>query len=116
MNDVLGDEPVVVTYDPLAGVPRAFRRRVGDRVLEFGVSGLVYNHNFLLYDRETGSLWVQFTGEAIAGPLAGRTLDRLRIRQEPSPPGSRGNPARRCWCARCRGASTTATAPSSPTS
>jgi hypothetical protein len=83
VNDVLGDEPVVVTYDPLAGVPRAFRRRVGDRVLELGVSGLVYNHNFLLYDRETGSLWVQFTGEAIAGPLAGRTLDRLRIRQEP---------------------------------
>jgi hypothetical protein len=63
-------------------VPRAFEARVDGKRLRFGVSGLLYNHNFLLYDRETGSLWVQFTGEAISGPLAGRKLAPLRIRQE----------------------------------
>lgn len=82
VNDHLGDVPVVVTYDPLAGAPRAYRREVEGRTLEFGVSGLVYNHNFLLYDRQTQSLWVQFTGEAISGAYAGKRLASLRIRQE----------------------------------
>ena len=83
VNDEIGGVPVVVTYDPIAGVPIAYVRRVGERTLEFGVSGLIYNSNFLLYDRATESLWSQFRGEAIAGPLAGTRLERLRVRQEP---------------------------------
>jgi hypothetical protein len=82
VNDDVGGTPVLVTYDPLAGVPRAFDARVDGRRLEFGVSGLLHNHNFLLYDRETESLWLQFTGEALAGPLAGKRLTPLPIRQE----------------------------------
>jgi hypothetical protein len=82
VNDEINGVPVVVTYDPLAAVPRAFRREVEGRTLSFGVSGLVYNSNFLLYDRETESLWLQFTGEAIAGPMAGKKLERIPIRQE----------------------------------
>jgi hypothetical protein len=82
VNDVIGGVPVVVTYDPLVAVPRAYRREVEGKTLSFGVSGLVYNSNFLLYDRETESLWLQFTGEAIAGPMAGKKLERIPIRQE----------------------------------
>ncbi len=82
VNDVLGGVPVAITYDPLSAVPLAFRRTVAGRTLTFGVSGLLYNSNFLMYDRETESLWSQFTGAAIAGPLAGKTLERLRVRQE----------------------------------
>lgn len=83
VNDVVGGLAVVVTYDPLAGVPRAWRREVGGRVLRFGVSGLIHNANFLLYDLETESLWSQFLGSAVAGPLAGATLARVTERQEP---------------------------------
>src|SRR5690606_1400773 len=50
--------------------------------LEFGVSGLLYNSGFLMYDRETESLWSQFLGQAVSGPLSGRKLKRVRIRQE----------------------------------
>ena len=82
VNDEVGGVTVVVTYDPLVAVPRAYRRDVDGRTLTFGVSGLVYNSNFLLYDRETESLWLQFTGEAIAGPAAGKKLARVPIRQE----------------------------------
>jgi hypothetical protein len=82
VNDEVGGVTVVVTYDPLVAVPRAYRREVEGRILTFGVSGLVYNSNFLLYDRETESVWLQFTGEAIAGPMAGKKLDRIPIRQE----------------------------------
>jgi hypothetical protein len=82
VNDEIGGVPVVVTFDPLAGAPRAYRREVEGRTLRFGVSGLLYNHNFLLYDRETESLWSQFTGEAIAGKLAGKRLAPVVVRQE----------------------------------
>jgi hypothetical protein len=82
VNDEIDGTPVVVTYDPLSGTPITYRRRVGDRTLSFGVSGLVYNHNFVLYDRETESLWSQVLGRAIAGPLAGKALTRVSTRQE----------------------------------
>jgi hypothetical protein len=82
VNDVIGGQPVAVTFDPLSGTPRAFIRKVGDRTLDFGVAGLLYNGNFLLYDRQTESLWSQIRGEAIAGALAGTSLSRLPIRQE----------------------------------
>ena len=82
VNDVLGGVSVAITYDPLSAVPLAFRRTVAGRTLTFGVSGLLYNSNFLMYDRETESLWSQFTGAAIAGPLSGKTLERIRVRQE----------------------------------
>jgi len=83
VNDVVGGEAVAVTYDPLTGVPMAFERSVDGRRLEFGVSGLIYRAQFLLYDRETESLWAQYEGRAIAGPLAGRQLARIQVRQEP---------------------------------
>lgn len=82
VNDRFGTVPIAVTYDPLAGVPLAFRRTVDGQVLDFGVSGLIYNSNFLLYDRQTESLWSQFRGEALAGPLAGKRLERVTVRQE----------------------------------
>ena len=36
----------------------------------FGTSGLLYRSNKVMYDRATNSLWHQFTGEPIVGPLA----------------------------------------------
>jgi hypothetical protein len=82
VNDSLGGVPVAVTYDPLTGTPLVFDRRVEGRTLTFGVSGLLYNSNFLLFDRETESLWSQFLGRAVAGPLASRVLTRIPVRQE----------------------------------
>lgn len=34
----------------------------------------IWNGVFVMKDRETGSLWSHYTGEALEGPLAGRTL------------------------------------------
>ena len=36
----------------------------------FGTSGMLYRSNKVMYDRATRSLWHQFTGEPIIGPLA----------------------------------------------
>ncbi len=51
-----------------------YARTVGDRTLSFGVSGMLWRENLIMYDRETDSWWAQATGAAINGPLRGRTL------------------------------------------
>ena len=82
VNDRIGEQAFAVTYDPLSGSPLVFDATVEGQRLEFGVSGLVYESNFLFYDRQTQSLWSQLLGEAVAGPLKGTKLVRLRCRQE----------------------------------
>ena len=82
VNDQFGELPIVVSYDPLAGVPRAFDATVAGEPARFGVSGLIHNHGFLLYDRQSESLWQQFNGRALSGPRSGATLRPLPIRQE----------------------------------
>lgn len=82
VNDRIGEQAFAVTYDPLSGSPLVFDATVDGQRLEFGVSGLVYESNFLLYDRQTQSLWSQLLGEAVSGPLKGTKLVRLRCRQE----------------------------------
>lgn len=43
----------------------------------FGVSGLLYRSNVLMYDRGSESLWSQIKGEAVTGPLTGTELEVL---------------------------------------
>ena len=83
INDTLGGIPIAVTYHPLCDSVVVFDRRVDGEVLEFGISGLLFNSNQLLFDRRSDpageSLWSQLLARAVAGPaaLAGRTLDVL---------------------------------------
>ena len=76
VNDTIGGEPVTVTYCPLCNSAIAYDRRVGDRILDFGTSGRLYNSALVMYDRQTESLWSHFSAEAIAGVLAGEELER----------------------------------------
>jgi hypothetical protein len=81
VNDTLGGVPIVVTYHPLSEGIAVFDRRVSGRSLAFGVSGLLYQSNLLMYDRAESrpaeSLWSQLQARAVAGPAAGNaaTLD-----------------------------------------
>jgi hypothetical protein len=79
VNDRLGETPVLVTYCPLCGTGMAFYSRAGGEVRRFGVSGLLYNSNLLLYDRQTESLWSQALGQAVTGPLRGTRLEPLPL-------------------------------------
>ncbi len=74
VNDTVGGVPVAVTYCPLCNSAVAYGRRAAGRVLSFGTSGKLYDSNLVMYDRQTQSLWVQFTGQAVAGVLTGRQL------------------------------------------
>lgn len=74
VNDRFGSRAVVVTYCPLCGTGMAFEPPAGTGSAGFGVSGLLYNSDVLLYDRATQSLWSQILSEAISGPLKGTAL------------------------------------------
>ena len=77
VNDRFGDSAVVVSYCPLCGTGMAFLAGDNGRELEFGVSGLLYNSDVLLYDRQTESLWSQIRRQAISGPLKGKHLQQI---------------------------------------
>lgn len=51
-----------------------YARTVGDKVLTFGVSGMLVRDALVMYDRQTDSLWTQVDGRAVKGALAGRSL------------------------------------------
>ena len=51
----------------------------GTRELTFGVSGKLIMNALVMYDRETGTLWSQFLGQAVDGPLAGTALQPFGV-------------------------------------
>ena len=79
VNDDLGGAPAVVTYCPLCGTGVVFDPRVGDTTYDFGVSGMLWQSNLLMYNRtgdaNTETLWSQVLGEAVVGPLTGTKLE-----------------------------------------
>jgi len=79
VNDRFGNDAVVVTFCPLCGTGVAFDARIDGRELSFGVSGLLYNSDVLLYDRQTQSLWSQLLAQAISGPMKGQRLTMLPL-------------------------------------
>lgn len=76
-NDEVGGIPIAATYCPLCKSGIVFDRRLDGRIMEFGVSGLLYKSDLILYDRETKSLWSQILSQAITGPSIGKSLERL---------------------------------------
>jgi hypothetical protein len=81
VNDVVEDMAVAVTYCPLCDSAAVFDRSSPQGVREFGVSGLLYNSNVLMYDRtdETESLWSQIRSAGVSGPGVGVTLKALPL-------------------------------------
>ena len=83
VNDTLGGRAIAVTYNPLCDSAVVLDRNVGGAPLTFGVSGLLYQSNLLLYDRQppgrSESLWSQLLLSAVAGPAAseGKRLGAL---------------------------------------
>ncbi len=77
VNDRFGSERLVVSFCPLCGTGMVFKADVEGKSLSFGVSGLLYNSDLLMYDRQTESLWSQIEGKAVNGVLKGHSLVQL---------------------------------------
>ncbi|MEM6577737.1 MAG: DUF3179 domain-containing protein [Pseudomonadota bacterium] len=81
-NEVIGGVPVALAYCTLCGSGILFETKVSGRnqPLVFGSSGFLYRSNKLMFDRETHSLWNQFTGKPVVGPLVNSGIE---LRQRP---------------------------------
>ncbi len=74
VNDTIDGQALVITYCPLCGSGMAF-----DSHDIFGVSGLLYQSDVLLYDKKSESLWSQIGMQAITGPRSGERLMPLPV-------------------------------------
>lgn len=76
-NDVIGGVPVALAYCTLCGSGILFETAVEGRTAPFvfGSSGFLYRSNKLMFDRGTHSLWNQFTGRPVTGPLTGSGIE-----------------------------------------
>lgn len=71
VNDTYGGLSRVISYCPLTGSALLWDGLNEQVNPTFGVSGLLYNSNLILYDRATDSRWSQMLIQAVNGSLAG---------------------------------------------
>ncbi len=81
-NEVIGGVPVALAYCTLCGSGILFETQVDGfkKPLVFGSSGFLYRSNKLMFDRETHSLWNQYTGKPVVGPLVDSGIE---LKQRP---------------------------------
>ena len=77
VNDVVGGNPITVTFCPLCNTAIAFDRNFDGQVLDFGTTGRLRFSNLIMYDRQSETWWQQATGEGIAGEYTGQQLTFL---------------------------------------
>ena len=66
------DTLLTISYCPLTGSAIVFDGNHGDLQLTFGVSGLLYNNNLIMFDRQTDSNWPQMRLQSDEGSLRNR--------------------------------------------
>lgn len=71
VNDKLNDDFITINYCPLTGTAFGWRSVADGVKSTFGVSGLLYNTNLILYDRKTDSNWSQLELKCVNGKLIG---------------------------------------------
>jgi hypothetical protein len=71
VNDSIGDEAFVLSYCPLTGSAMSWEINNATGDTQFGVSGLLFNSNLILYDRNTDSYWPQMLMESARGSKKG---------------------------------------------
>lgn len=75
VNDKIQGKAVAVTYCPLCSSGVIYNAEINGKPSEFGVSGLLYNSDVLLFDRETETLWSQILSKAVSGKLVNSELE-----------------------------------------
>lgn len=75
VNDEIKGQAVAVTFCPLCGSGIVYEADFNGKAHKFGVSGLLYNSDVLLYDRQTETLWSQILSKGISGKLVNQKLN-----------------------------------------
>ncbi|WP_420322978.1 DUF3179 domain-containing (seleno)protein [Flagellimonas sp.] len=85
VNDMLDGEPIFAAYCILADLGAVYKRTYADKVFTFALSGYTYFDpevwdgldGFILWDRETESLWWPLIDKAVSGSLKNVKLQKL---------------------------------------
>jgi hypothetical protein len=78
VNESFNGQNVTISYCPLTGTGIVFDGDgVSGRKLTFGVSGLLFNNNLIMFDRETNSHWPQMLRMSAQGELKGTPLPMM---------------------------------------
>lgn len=84
INEVIDGNPVMIAYCVLADLAAVYTREYCDHVITFAVSGYTYHDNsvwdgleaFILWDRETESLWWPLNDVAVSGSYKDTRLEK----------------------------------------
>ena len=79
VNDIVEGIPFSINYCPLTGTGFTWKGELNISNSTFGVSGLLYNSNLILYDRETDSNWSQMRIQCINGSQIGDRPEIISI-------------------------------------
>lgn len=79
VNDKIGNLPIAINYCPLTGTGIGWKREIKGQETTFGVSGLLYNTNLILYDRKTDSRWSQMLLTSVNGEMIGAEADTYPV-------------------------------------
>ena len=79
VNDDINNTKFALSYCPLTGTAFSWNRSIQNQTTTFGVSGLLYNSNLILYDRRTNSNWSQMRQQSINGELINLTPNNFTV-------------------------------------
>jgi len=79
VNDSTNIDAYVLSYCPLTGSAMAWDVDDDSSNKQFGVSGLLYNSNLILYDRLSDSNWSQMLQESVEGSRVNELANRLQV-------------------------------------
>lgn len=80
VRDTVGGQPIMVTYCTVCRTGRVYSPLVEGVAEEFRLVGMDH-FNAMFEDRRTKSWWRQVSGEAITGPLKGKSLTEVSSEQ-----------------------------------
>lgn len=79
VNHEVNGKSMSVTFCPLTGTSVGVERHVGGTELEYGVSGLLFRNNLIIYDRNTGSAWSQMQLRSVGGDFSGTDFETVQL-------------------------------------
>jgi len=79
VNDSFDDIDVAVTFCPLTGTSIGIERNLGGNSVEYGVSGLLFRNNLIMYDRFSTSFWSQMQLRSVGGDFGGIDVNVVQV-------------------------------------
>ena len=85
VNTMFGNEAIMVTYCQLADYASVLKRNYCNKDLTFAASGYTFSEQFIyegkqgfvLWDRDTESLWWPLTNKGVSGTMLNQTMQNL---------------------------------------